>query len=116
MNRGSQKTRKFVNLFIAFAIIWISLSSIISFHVNKIYGKNLQGKLEFVKTSSKRSFKKDATYSLKVDLNTNFLASFSKDIEICYCSVVKIDVPRNYQAYHAHYSPDYFNKGSPQLV
>ena len=72
MNRDTHSKQQFVNMFIAFAIAWLSMSSIIDFHIHKIYEKDIFGKIEFIKTDSKKSavFKTDATQ--EVDLNSDF--------------------------------------------
>jgi len=69
MKRGIQSKHRIVNLFIAFAIAWLSLSSILNFHISKIYGKELMGKLEFLKTPSKTSVKKYISFAVDNQLS-----------------------------------------------
>jgi len=75
MNKERLSRQKFTNIFIAFAIAWLSLSSIIDFHIHKIYEKDIFGKIEFIKTDSKKSIVFKTETSQNTDLNTFFCES-----------------------------------------
>ena len=76
MNREKLLRQQFENMFIAFAIAWLSMSSIVDFHIHKIYEKDIFGNIEFIKTDSKKTtvFKTDITQ--KVDHDSD-LCEFS---------------------------------------
>ena len=78
MKRGIRCRNKSVNLLIAFAIVWVSLATIISFHIQKKYQEDIIKKIVFVKTEQK-SLKQDAAFIYKLDLNSGFLRLLNSD-------------------------------------
>ena len=67
---NNSRKHKGVYLLVAFSIAWISLFSILNFHMHKICGEYLIGQSEFVKSGQKTSIKDDANFSYKIDLNS----------------------------------------------
>lgn len=115
MKRGRNSRLKFMQLFIAFAIAWLSLSSILNFHMSKIYGKNILTSIEFIKKDNKSSLKKDSSIILKLSLDT-FIAVLNNDENSTkntnYLIIQRIE--KNNKIVH-HYSDAISLRGPPQL-
>ncbi len=63
-----------IYLIIAFSIAWVSVASILNFHMHKIYGEDLLGQLEYIKSDQKTSIKEDSGLSYKIGFNNGDLA------------------------------------------
>ena len=63
-----------IYLIIAFSIAWVSVASILNFHMNKIYGEDILGQIEYLKTDQNNTIKKDGGLSYKIDYNNNGVA------------------------------------------
>ncbi len=89
MIRGNQYKHKGINLIIAFAVFWVSFASVINFHIQDNHGADVLGHLEFVKTEMKQSFKKDSTFSFKINLHSeSLIRSTNEDLAYHICSPI----------------------------
>ena len=115
MKKGRNSRIKFMQLFIAFAIAWLSLSSILNFHMSKIYGKNILSSIEFIKKDDKSSFKVDSSLSLKLDIDS-FVSVINNDENSTkstnYLIIQRIE--KNNKIVH-HYTDAISLRGPPQL-
>lgn len=71
-----------IYLIIAFSIAWISVASILNFHMNKIYGQDILGQLEYLKTDQKNTINKDGGQSYKIDFNNGDLICLEEENEL----------------------------------
>ncbi len=76
MKRRIKCRNRSVNLLIAFAIGWVSLATIINFHIHP--EESAIEKIIFVKTEQK-SLKQNAAFVYKLDLNAGLLRLLNSD-------------------------------------
>jgi hypothetical protein len=91
-----KKTFKGIYLMIAFAIFWVSFSSIIQFHLTQIYGNDLTSSVEFVKTSDSKTLKKDPKLFLKMDQNFDDFTAVNLNYFKVYLSQSKFYISKLY--------------------
>jgi len=116
MNREGLSKLKFVNLFIAFAIAWLSLSSIIDFHIHKIYKKDIFGKIEFIKTDSKKSIAFVVNTSHEPDLKADINCSFGDALQVKYQIIEKEYQLTPLSNYHQYIGSNGYLRGPPVFM
>ncbi|OYT17920.1 MAG: hypothetical protein B7C24_00140 [Bacteroidetes bacterium 4572_77] len=98
MDRGLSQN-KILHLIIAFAISWLSVSSIIGFHITRIYHKDFNDKIEYLKTDQKKSFKEKLILikekQLKLTLclcNGDFQKRYKQNLSdyVCYAKTTHV--------------------------